>query len=132
MVRLKANRQHKKTARYHQFQFLMVRLKEQCIRTHSIAGKFQFLMVRLKAIIYICRKVSAFISIPYGSIKSPVRKVRLPLCTLISIPYGSIKSPTSFPRIYQYRISIPYGSIKRISRTALSCASFYFNSLWFD
>ena len=97
---------------------------------------FQFLMVRLKDYLSCQRSNPGSISIPYGSIKSILRRLRSSFAGYISIPYGSIKrkkwlhfvqrffgfqflmvrlkGTVWFAGCWFFRISIPYGSIKRV------------------
>ena len=71
MVRLKANKQEEIGAVLETFQFLMVRLKVFYAKDALENGLiFQFLMVRLKAAHAQFCNAHAYISIPYGAIKS--------------------------------------------------------------
>ena len=52
--------------------------------------KFQFLMVRLKVNCLFSKFCFLLVSIPYGTIKSS-RSTRMSTPTFVSIPYGTIK-----------------------------------------
>ena len=70
MVRLKEKRDLQTEHSSSVFQFLMVRLKDQCQTCLCpLTMQFQFLMVRLKAALAIFVLSPYFISIPYGAIK---------------------------------------------------------------
>ena len=114
---------------------------------------FQFHLVRLKASPHVQEPFVSRISIPLGSIKSPIF-YEFNAEFVISIPLGSIKSfyscsSHSYKRRFQFHlvrlkahsvnayterksISIPLGSIKRTARQAPSHDRQHFNSTWFD
>ena len=73
MVRLKARGERACRNPDHGFQFLMVRLKATAVTLEYSLDGFQFLMVRLKVFGTKDGETLDQISIPYGSIKRPLR-----------------------------------------------------------
>ena len=91
LVRLKAIQPVASSVGVYQFQFLLVRLKEKLIKFIRLNLAFQFLLVRLKEKHHDSRRRNEDISIPSGTIKSLIFRVK-PSLLLISIPSGTIKS----------------------------------------
>ncbi len=111
LVRLKEEKEFYKIP-LNEFQFLLVRLKVRCgLFKNDNQTIFQFLLVRLKA----------------------VRPHSFLLLCRISIPFGAIKRV----RTRDYRqfdeISIPFGAIKsRVLPLLFFLPPLYFNSFWCD
>ena len=77
MVRLEVHKEKYTDDQLGLFQFLMVRLEDNTSWLYSsIPFMFQFLMVRLEASSDRDAERPQVVSIPYGSIRSPVRRAR--------------------------------------------------------